>query len=131
MYLKRNDLVVVVAGVEKGKQGRVLRVDEDSNRVTVQGVNLRYKQPEGEKSTLMEQDVFDEGRDFESGSPDFQWAASVAAFGMILRDSPHKGAMTMGAVEEIARSAKGADRAGHRDEFLRLVQVAKALKKVK
>ena len=43
MYLKRNDLVVVVTGAEKGKQGRVLRIDEESNRVTVQGLNLRFK----------------------------------------------------------------------------------------
>ena len=43
MYLKRNDLVVVVRGVEKGKQGRVLRVDGEASRVVVQGINLRYK----------------------------------------------------------------------------------------
>lgn len=43
MYLKRNDLVVVVSGVHAGKQGRVLRVIKDKSQVIVQGVNLRYK----------------------------------------------------------------------------------------
>ncbi len=43
MYLKRNDLVVVISGVHTGKQGRVLRVLEDENKVIVQGINLRYK----------------------------------------------------------------------------------------
>ena len=43
MYLKRNDLVVVISGVHKKKQGRVLRVIEEANQVIVQGVNLRYK----------------------------------------------------------------------------------------
>ena len=43
MYLKRQDLVVVVSGAHKGKQGRVLRVDAESRRVVVQGINLRYK----------------------------------------------------------------------------------------
>ena len=43
MYLKRNDLVVVISGSHKGKQGRVLRVIEDKNQVIVQGVNLRFK----------------------------------------------------------------------------------------
>ena len=43
MYLKRNDLVVVISGTLKGKQGRVLRVIEEKNQVLVQGVNLRYK----------------------------------------------------------------------------------------
>ena len=43
MYLKRNDLVVVVSGAEKGKQGRVLRIDAEDERVVVQGVNVRFK----------------------------------------------------------------------------------------
>ncbi|MBN1443251.1 MAG: 50S ribosomal protein L24 [Planctomycetes bacterium] len=54
MYLKRNDLVVVLSGNNKGKQGRVLRVDHEAARVWVQGVNLvkkhirrSQKQPRG------------------------------------------------------------------------------------
>lgn len=43
MYLKRNDLVVVISGIHRTKQGRVLRVIEDKNQVVIQGVNLRYK----------------------------------------------------------------------------------------
>ncbi len=43
MYLKRNDLVVVISGVHRGKQGRVLRIVEEKNQVIVQGLNLRYK----------------------------------------------------------------------------------------
>ncbi len=43
MYLKRDDLVVVISGVHSGQQGRVLRVIRDTDHVLVQGVNLRYK----------------------------------------------------------------------------------------
>ena len=43
MYLKRNDLVVVISGAHKGDQGRVMRVIEDKNQVIIQGVNLRFK----------------------------------------------------------------------------------------
>ena len=43
MYLKREDLVVVISGVHSGQQGRVLRVLKESDQVLVQGVNLRYK----------------------------------------------------------------------------------------
>ena len=43
MYLKRNDLVVVISGDEAGEQGRIMRVDEENGRVLVQGLNLRYK----------------------------------------------------------------------------------------
>lgn len=43
MYLKRNDLVVVISGVHVGQQGRVLQVLRETNQVLVQGINLRYK----------------------------------------------------------------------------------------
>ena len=43
MYLKRNDLVVVISGVHAGKQGRVMRVIAEKSQVVVQGVNLRFK----------------------------------------------------------------------------------------
>jgi large subunit ribosomal protein L24 len=41
--LKRDDLVQVISGEDKGKRGKVLRVDRSSERVTVQGINLVYK----------------------------------------------------------------------------------------
>lgn len=43
MYLKVNDLVVVVAGAHKGSQGRVIRVDSERDQVWIQGINLRFK----------------------------------------------------------------------------------------
>jgi len=43
MDLKRNDLVVVISGVHKKKQGRILRVVSERNEVVVQGINLRFK----------------------------------------------------------------------------------------
>ena len=41
--LKRGDLVAVVSGAEKGKRGKVLKVDRRQGRITVQGVNMVYK----------------------------------------------------------------------------------------
>ncbi|HZN56549.1 MAG TPA: 50S ribosomal protein L24 [Planctomycetota bacterium] len=43
MRLKRNDLVVVISGTLRGKQGRVLRILRDDDKVIVQGLNLRFK----------------------------------------------------------------------------------------
>jgi large subunit ribosomal protein L24 len=37
--LKKDDLVVVVAGRSKGEVGRILKVDAPNNRVIVEGVN--------------------------------------------------------------------------------------------
>jgi large subunit ribosomal protein L24 len=41
--IKRNDQVVVIAGKDKGKTGRVLRVIVDKNRVLVEGVGMIKK----------------------------------------------------------------------------------------
>ncbi len=41
--VKKNDEVKVIAGKEKGKTGRVIRVDHEKERVIVEGVNLRKK----------------------------------------------------------------------------------------
>ena len=41
--LKKGDSVVVIAGVDRGKTGRILRMEGKSGRVIVEGVNLKWK----------------------------------------------------------------------------------------
>jgi large subunit ribosomal protein L24 len=41
--IKRNDQVIVIAGKDKGKRGRVLRLITDKNRVLVEGVGMIKK----------------------------------------------------------------------------------------
>jgi large subunit ribosomal protein L24 len=41
--IKKGDLVEVIAGKDKGKQGRVLEVHPDEDRVTVEGVNIQKR----------------------------------------------------------------------------------------
>jgi large subunit ribosomal protein L24 len=43
MHIRVNDIVEVIAGDDKGKRGKVLRVDVPNGKVTVQGVNLVYR----------------------------------------------------------------------------------------
>ncbi|MCK9286939.1 MAG: 50S ribosomal protein L24 [Sphaerochaetaceae bacterium] len=43
MKLKKNDNVKVLAGKDKGKSGRILKVDRENERVVVQSVNLVKK----------------------------------------------------------------------------------------
>jgi len=90
-------------------------------------LKLRYKQPDGDTSTLMEIPVTDSGNKFGAASRDFKHAAAVAAFGMLLRDSKHKGNATFAAVHEIAGEAAEDDVSGYRAEFLKMVQRAKEL----
>ncbi len=56
-----------------------------------------------------------------AASPDFQFAAAVASFGMLLRDSQHKGTATYDAVAGIAESA-GVDVHGYRMELVEMVR---------
>ncbi|MEJ2246606.1 MAG: VWA domain-containing protein, partial [Acidobacteriota bacterium] len=92
-------------------------------------VKIRYKEPEGEKSSLMEFAVRDSGREFEKASGDFKFAASVAAFGMVLRDSPYKGSATLEHALDWAKEGKGDDPHGYRTEYIRLLHRAMSIKK--
>ena len=58
-------------------------------------VKLRYKKPDGDKSELIERAVVDDGKQFANASADFKFAAAVAEFGMLLRDSEFKGSGTL------------------------------------
>ncbi len=89
-------------------------------------LKLRYKEPDGETSKLLEFPLVDTGSSFSEADSDFQFAAAVASFGMLLRGSEHKGTATYDAVLEIATSAKGSDVHGYRAEFLEIVRRAKA-----
>src|ERR671917_2949536 len=50
--VRKNDMVVVRAGKDRGKRGRVLRVVAEKNRVVVAGVNLikRHTRPNPQKN---------------------------------------------------------------------------------
>ncbi|MCA9543264.1 MAG: DUF3520 domain-containing protein, partial [Myxococcales bacterium] len=87
-------------------------------------LKLRYKQPDGDTSTLITHPLTDRDVPPAETSADFRFSAAVAAFGMLLRDSQHKGASSYGLILGLARDAKGADRAGYRAEFIRLVEKA-------
>ena len=90
-------------------------------------LKLRYKDPDGQTSKLIEQPLTGRAQSFHSGSPDLQFAAAVASFGMILRGSEHRGASNLAAVAEIASGAIGNDPGGYRSEFVDLVRRAQSL----
>jgi Ca-activated chloride channel family protein len=90
-------------------------------------VKLRYKRPEEDVSRLIEVPVIDDGREFARASDDLKFAGAVAAFGLLLRDSPTKGSLTYAAVLEIATGVATKDPYGYRHEFLELVKKAQAL----
>lgn len=90
-------------------------------------LKMRYKKPDEDVSTKLEWPVTDSGQAFGEATRDFQFAASVTSFGMLLRDSQYKGDSTYEAVIEIADSTRGSDPEGERTEFVELVRAAKRL----
>ncbi len=82
-------------------------------------VKLRYKAPDGDVSELMTAEATDRGRTIWDAAPDFQFAAAVAEFGMLLRNSPAKGTSTFADVLAMSRASRGID--AEREEFTRMV----------
>ena len=88
-------------------------------------VKVRYKDPDGATSKLLAQPVADK---VGAPSADFRFAAAVAAFGMLLRDSRHAGDYALDDVVSLAEGALGFDTRGYRGEFIRLVEAVRDLK---
>ncbi len=87
-------------------------------------VKMRYKAPDGEVSKELSRPLA--GNAFRAEqSADFRWAAAVASFAQLLRDSPHKGVTSYAGVLEEATAVVGADPNGHRRGFLELVRRAR------
>ena len=87
-------------------------------------VKVRYKKPDGDRSTLVTVAVA--GRD--TGSPrHVGFAAAVAEFGMLLRDSPYKAQASWADVARLASDHRGSDPDGYRAEFIRLAELAASL----
>ena len=43
LRIKKNDIVLVVSGTSKGKQGKVIKIMSSTNRAIVEGVNMVSK----------------------------------------------------------------------------------------
>jgi Ca-activated chloride channel family protein len=87
-------------------------------------VKVRYKKPDGAVSTLVTVPVAGHNT---ASARNLSFAAAVAQFGMLLRDSPFKADATWADVVRLASSSRGDDRDGYRAEFARLVELAAAL----
>ncbi|MEE9369478.1 MAG: YfbK domain-containing protein [Pontiella sp.] len=90
-------------------------------------VKLRYKQPDGDTSKLITRTVDEAALHDIKPSENLQFASAVAEFGLLLRNSEHKGNATYSNVLQRAKGSKGSDTEGYRAEFIRLVEKAKLL----
>ncbi|MEZ4224555.1 MAG: von Willebrand factor type A domain-containing protein [Polyangiaceae bacterium] len=88
-------------------------------------VKLRYKQPDSDTSQLLETAVRDSDRNIDSANPELRFAAAVAEFGMLLRESPYRGSSSFAQIRSLASDAATSE---SRREFLTLVQKAETLR---
>lgn len=83
-------------------------------------LKIRYKEPEGEESILKEYPVTE--KDYmKKPTQDFYFAAAVAEFGLILRDSEYKGSASFDNVRELLKKVD-TDKDDYKDEFTYLVK---------
>ncbi len=92
-------------------------------------VKLRYKEPKGVKSKLIEQVLHDNIIPLSEASNDIQFASAIAEFGLLLRNSEFKADANYEALIARARLAKGEDIEGYRAEFIKLAEMAMELTK--
>lgn len=110
-------------------QSNIAPLSKSSHTDELMTVKFRYKAPDGEVSKLIEHPVLDQQVPLAKTSDNFRFAASVAEFGMLLRNSEFKSASSFSNVIALARKAKGTDEEGYRSEFIRLVESAESLTK--
>ncbi|MGE0399358.1 MAG: von Willebrand factor type A domain-containing protein [Kofleriaceae bacterium] len=87
-------------------------------------VKIRYKQPDGKTSKLLSRSVANQTVELAKTSADLRWATAIAGFGMLLRDSPHRGNLSWKQVQTMAEGAVGTDADGYRAQAIALIKRA-------
>ncbi|MFN8240125.1 MAG: von Willebrand factor type A domain-containing protein [Bacteroidales bacterium] len=101
---------------------------ETANSSEYLNIKIRYKNPDGMKSILMEKPVSGEVGEIAQASENLRFAAAVSEFGMILRDSEYSGKATLQSAVRLAENARGEDEEGYRAEMIRLVKLVMDMK---
>lgn len=92
-------------------------------------LKLRYKAPDDSVSRLVVQRMASKRITEMTPSENLQFASAVAAFGMLLRDSEHKGEASYEKVLTLAGKSVGEDESGYRRGFIQMVETARLLKR--
>lgn len=87
-------------------------------------LHLRFKQPDKNKSEVISMPMLNQIVELDNSSTAFKFAASVAGFGLLLRESSYVD-WSYKEVKALAESALGKDPFGYRKEFLGLVDQLK------
>lgn len=119
---KDDDYAGDVDPLKYQKTEPVLTRSRSNEMVTIK---FRYKQNGSPASKMSLVTVGTTPTKLNASSDDFRFAATVAEFGMLLRDSQFKQQSTFNQVISLAKEAIGQDKEGYRAEFVHLVEKAK------
>jgi Ca-activated chloride channel family protein len=95
----------------------------------VMRLKLRYKQPDGHRSRLVEVSVPNHPVTMAEASSDFRFSAAVAGFGQALQELPTNAPDgSLQALRDLAHEARGADPMCRRSELVELIELASAMR---
>jgi Ca-activated chloride channel family protein len=99
----------------------------DTNTKELMTLKLRYKPIDSDVSKLISKPINEVNKSWKEASKDFRFAASVAGFGMELRNSEYKGNMSLKLIRNLAKQDGLKD--PYKNEFITLVNKFGSLKK--
>ena len=117
----------VAEGVDRLKYQPIEKKTDTKPSTEMLTLKLRFKQPDEGVSVKREYPVKAPGKNRTEPTVQTEWQAAVAAFGMVLRNSKHKGQADLRLVKELAMGSRGPDPSGRRREFVDLVLTAERL----
>ena len=100
-------------------------IENAAHNISAFDIDFRYKQPDGDVSQLMNLRVLNSTNTFTEATDRHQFAAAVASFGLLLRDSQYKGDATYEDVKKWAAESISYDPFGYKRDFLDLVDLAR------
>ncbi|MBK8852297.1 MAG: VWA domain-containing protein [Saprospiraceae bacterium] len=89
---------------------------------TIAHFDFRYKKPNEEVSRLITHTINSPPLDFAKSSENMRFAASIAGFGLIMKQSQYKGKLNKQMVQDMGKNAVAFDPHDYRKEFLNLVK---------
>ena len=118
-------------GVDPLKYQKPAETKTANTSTEVMTVKFRYKEPDSDVSKMESVVVNDAPVSLDKTSGDFRFAAAVAEYGMLLRESQFKQDSNFDQVISMAKKAKGIDDNGYRAEFIRLAESTKNIIRIK
>ncbi len=122
---------IIPAGVESNYAGKIQDLKysnynaNNSFQKELATIKFRYKQPDGDKSTEIVQEVLNASVPIKNASDDFKFATDVAWFGLKLRDSEYIEIKDTEKILKLGKEAIKNDLEGYKTEFIRLVELVK------